>query len=66
MIGRGNDEKKKGGARVGAGRKPKHDESTITVSFRIPASKRDEVIKAVNAVVPVGRKKPSVLLVDIL
>jgi len=62
MIGRGNDEKKKGGARVGAGRKLKHDEVTITVSFRIPASKKEEVIKAVNAVVPVGRKKKSLLL----
>jgi hypothetical protein len=41
----------RGGARKGAGRKPKYGEKTITVAFRIPASKKGEVEKAVKKVI---------------
>lgn len=40
----------RGGKRKGAGRKPKYGEKTITVAFRIPASKKAEVVKAVKEI----------------
>lgn len=43
--------KQRGGKRIGAGRKPKYGEATITVAFRIPASKEARVREAVaNAI----------------
>lgn len=36
------------GAIPGAGRKPKYGEPTITIAFRIPESKKEEVKKIVN------------------
>lgn len=43
--------KQRGGKRKGAGRKPKYGEKTITVAFRIPASKKAEVVSAVKNVI---------------
>lgn len=34
---------KKGGARQGSGAKPKYDEPTKTIAFRVPVSKIDHV-----------------------
>lgn len=38
----------RGGKREGAGRKLKFDEETITVSYRIPETKKDDLDKLVN------------------
>lgn len=40
--------KKKRTRKAGAGRKPKYQERTTTIAFRIPISKADEVRTAVN------------------
>lgn len=37
------DKPQKGGKRKGAGAKPKYDEMTKTVAFRVPLSKVDEI-----------------------
>ena len=39
---------KKGGARNGAGAKPKYNEPTKTIAFRCPISKVDEAKQAVE------------------
>lgn len=39
---------KHGGKRKGAGRKPKYNEPTKVISFRVPLSKIDEIKKLVN------------------
>jgi hypothetical protein len=41
----------KGGKRKGAGRKPKYNEATTTVAFRVPVSKVNDVKAAVKAAV---------------
>lgn len=41
-------QKKKGGIRENAGRKPEYNEPTTTVSFRVPVSKVDEINSIVN------------------
>jgi len=33
---------KRGGKRIGSGRKPKYSEATITISFKVPESKKEE------------------------
>ncbi len=38
----------RGGKRKGSGRKPKFDEETITIAFRVPISKVDEITLIVN------------------
>jgi len=38
----------RGGARIGAGSKPKYYEPTTTIAFRCPISKVDEVKKVVK------------------
>lgn len=40
--------KKRGGKREGAGRKPQYGEPTVTISFRVPESKAEEVKKNVG------------------
>jgi len=40
----------RGGARIGAGSKPKYDEPTMTIAFRCPISKVDEVKELVKKV----------------
>lgn len=42
---------RRGGKRKGAGRKPKYNEPTITVAFRIPHSKKEQVKKAVHKII---------------
>lgn len=39
---------KRGGRRPGAGRKSMYGESMATVSFRVPASKKDAVLQMVR------------------
>lgn len=41
----------KGGKRKGAGRKQKYGEATITVAFRIPKSKKEQVVSAVQQII---------------
>jgi len=41
--------KKSGGTRIGAGRKKKYGEPTVTVSFRVPKSKVDAIKSTVKA-----------------
>jgi hypothetical protein len=43
-----------GGKRKGAGRKPKYNEPTTTIAFRVPLSKVDKVKKAVKALIKKG------------
>lgn len=43
------DKKQHGGPRKGAGRKPQYGEPTVTISFRVPESKADEVKKIVES-----------------
>lgn len=38
----------RGGTRKGSGAKPKYDELTITISFRVPKSKKDAIISIVK------------------
>lgn len=38
----------RGGKRKGSGRKPKFEEETTTISFRVPISKIDEITELVN------------------
>jgi hypothetical protein len=38
-----NKKKEWGGARKGSGNKPKYNEKTTTIAFRVPISKVDEV-----------------------
>ncbi len=38
-----NKKKEWGGARKGSGAKPKYNEKTTTIAFRVPISKVDEV-----------------------
>lgn len=40
--------KKSGGARQGSGAKPKYNEPTTTIAFRVPVSKADELKDMVN------------------
>jgi hypothetical protein len=37
------DKQQHGGARIGSGAKPKYNEKTTTIAFRVPISKVDEV-----------------------
>ena len=39
-----------GGARTGAGAKPKYNEPTTTIAFRVPISKKQEVYSLVMAI----------------
>ena len=39
---------KRGGKREGSGRKLKYNEKTITVSFKVPESKKEEFINYCN------------------
>ena len=41
--------KKSGGIRKGSGAKPKYNEPTTTIAFRVPESKVDELKDMVNA-----------------
>jgi len=41
-------QKKSGGTRKGSGAKPKYNEPTTTIAFRVPVSKVDEVKDMVN------------------
>jgi len=38
----------RGGARLGAGRKPKYGEATTNLTLRIPVSKKHEVLEIVR------------------
>lgn len=38
----------RGGARIGAGRKPKYGEATTNLTLRIPVSKKQEVLEIVR------------------
>lgn len=40
--------KKSGGTRKGSGAKPKYNEATTTIAFRVPESKVDELKDMVN------------------
>lgn len=40
-----------GGKRAGAGRKPKYNEPTKVIGFRVPISKASEIKKAVNNII---------------
>lgn len=39
---------KRGGARQGAGRKPKYGEKTTNLTVRIPISKKEEVLQLIR------------------
>lgn len=39
-----------GGKRIGAGRKPKYNEATVTVSFRVPESMKEKVKQMVHRI----------------
>lgn len=41
--------KKSGGTRKGSGAKPKYNEPTTTIAFRVPVSKVDEIKDIVKA-----------------
>jgi len=41
--------KKSGGWRAGSGAKPKYNEPTTTIAFRVPESKVDELKEIVNS-----------------
>jgi len=43
------NKKQSGGARQGSGAKPKYNEHTTTIAFRVPVSKVDELKDMVNA-----------------
>ena len=45
-----------GGKRKGAGRKPKYNEPTTTIAFRVPISKVEAVKKSVQKII----KTPSI------
>lgn len=40
-----------GGRREGSGRKPKYGEPTVTVAFRVPVSKLEQVKKQVKQII---------------
>ena len=42
------NQKKSGGTRKGSGAKPKYNEPTTTIAFRVPVSKVDELKDMVN------------------
>lgn len=56
----GNDKNKQGGKRKGAGRTPKFNEPTKTVSFRCPKRKVDELKSVVNDKLSEWRSQGSV------
>lgn len=49
---------KRGGTRPGSGPKQKYNEQTVTISFRVPVSKADDIKNQVDAILLKLQKQP--------